>query len=191
MSLESAKHREVLRVYLPNNFPLWNWIQDSSECPLNSQVSVGFIFYKLAWTIFKLPRTLPHPCRRPRGPFQLMRTNSRAHTCASTHAHTRRARARTQTSAAHVFHCLPPQTFRGAWFARFSSASIGAERKVILRKVVFRRSLCRLGLHWATHATWALACKDGATLPRSFRASLPRNTPSVLVFLACCWQLLF
>ena len=84
--------------------------------------------------------------------------------------------------------------FRGAWFTRFASASIGAERKVILSEVVLRRSLCRLGLHWATHATWPLACKHGATLPRSFReasANLPRNTPAVLVFLACCWQLLF
>ena len=33
-------------------------------------MSVGFIPYKLAWTLFKLPRTLPQPCRRPRGPFR-------------------------------------------------------------------------------------------------------------------------
>ena len=29
-----------------------------------------FIPYKLARTLFKLPRTLPHPCRGPRGPFR-------------------------------------------------------------------------------------------------------------------------
>ena len=67
-----------------------------------------------------------------------------------------------------MFHCLLPQAFRGAWFTRLASASIGAEMKVILSEVVFRR-LCRPGLHWATHATWPLACKHGATLPRSFR----------------------
>ena len=91
----------------------------------------------------------------------------------------RAKRSLPRTSAAHVFHCLLPQTFRGAWFTSFASASIGAERKVILSEVVFRRSLCRLGLHWATHATWPLACKHGATLPRSFReasANLPRST---------------
>ena len=81
----------------------------------------------------------------------------------------RAKRSLPRTSAAHVFHCLLAQTFRGAWFTSFSSASIGAETKVILSEVVFRRSLCRLGLHWATHATWPLACKHGATLPRSFR----------------------
>ena len=37
------------------------------------------------------------------------------------------------------------------------------------RKVVVRSSLCRLGLHSATCATWALARKHGAMLPRSFR----------------------
>ena len=91
----------------------------------------------------------------------------------------RAKRSLPRTSAAHVFHCLLPQAFRGAWFTRFASASIGAERKVILSDVAFRRSLCRLGLHWATHATWPLACKHGATLPRRFRkasANLPRNT---------------
>ena len=87
-----------------------------------------------------------------------------------------------RTSAAHVFYCLLPQAFRGAWFTRFASASIVAKRKVTLSKVVFRHSRCRLGF------------KHGATLPRSFRkpsANLPQNTPAVLVFLACCWQLLF
>ena len=105
----------------------------------------------------------------------------------------RAKRSLPRTSAAHVFHCLLPQTFRGAWFTSFASASIGAETNVILSEVVFR-SLCRLGLHWATHATWPLACKHGATLPRSFReasANLPRSTPAVLAFLACCWHLLF
>ena len=90
----------------------------------------------------------------------------------------RAKRSLLRTSAPHVFHCLLPQTFRGTCFTRFASASIGAERKVILSEVVFRRSLCRLGLHWATHATWPLACKHGATLPRSFReasANLLRN----------------
>ena len=99
----------------------------------------------------------------------------------------RAKRSLPRTSTAHVFHCLLPQTFRGAWFTSFASASIGAERKIILSEVVFRRSLCRLGLHWATHATWPLACKHGATLPRSFReasANLPRSTPAVLAFLA-------
>ena len=95
----------------------------------------------------------------------------------------RAKRSLPRTSAAHVFHCLLPQTFRGAWFTSFASASIGAERKVILSEVVFRRRLCRLGLHWATHATWPLACKHGATLPRSC-ANLPRSTPAVLAFLA-------
>ena len=80
----------------------------------------------------------------------------------------RAKRSLPRTSAAHVFHCLLPQAFRGAWFTSFASASIGAETNVILSEVVFR-SLCRLGLHWATHATWPLACKHGATLPRSFR----------------------
>ena len=105
----------------------------------------------------------------------------------------RAKRSLPRTSAAHVFHCLLPQTFRGAWFTSFASASIGAETNVILSEVVFR-SLCRRGLHWATHATWPLACKHGATLPRSFReasANLPRSTPAVLAFLACCWHLLF
>ena len=105
----------------------------------------------------------------------------------------RAKRSLPRTSAAHVFHCLLPQTFRGAWFTSFASASIGAETNVILSEVVFR-SLCRLGLHWATHATWPLACKHGATVPRSFReasANLPRSTPAVLAFLACCWHLLF
>ena len=103
----------------------------------------------------------------------------------------RAKRSLPRTSAAHVFHCLLPQTFRGAWFTSFASASIGAETNVILSEVVFR-SLCRLGLHWATHATWPLACKH--TLPRSFReasVNLPRSTPAVLAFLACCWHLLF
>ena len=104
----------------------------------------------------------------------------------------RAKRSLPRTSASHVLHCLLPQTFRGAWFARFASASIGAERKVILSEVAFR-SLCRLGLH-CYHATWPLACKHGATLLRSFReasANPPRNTPAVLAFLACCWHLLF
>ena len=90
----------------------------------------------------------------------------------------RAKRSLPRNSAAHVFHCLLPQTFRRAWFTRSASASIGAERKVILSEVVFRRSLCRLGLHWATHATWPLACKHGAALPRSFRgasAELPQS----------------
>ena len=82
----------------------------------------------------------------------------------------RAKRSLPRTSAAHVLHCLLPQTFRGAWFTRFASASIGAERNVILSQVVFRRSVCRLGLHWATHAMWPLACKHGAALPRSWLA---------------------
>ena len=99
----------------------------------------------------------------------------------------RAKRSLPRISAAHVFHCLLPQTFRGAWFATFASASIGAERKVFLSKVAFRRSLSRLRLHWATHATWPLASNTGPPF-RGASAKLPRNTPAVLVFLACCFS---
>ena len=101
---------------------------------------------------------------------------------------------------------VPSANFRGTGVSLFASANLPRgmvykfcfcehwrRNNVILSEVVFR-SLCRLGLHWATHATWPLACKHGATLPRSFReasANLPRSTPAVLAFLACCWHLLF
>ena len=97
----------------------------------------------------------------------------------------RAKRSLPRTSAAHVFHCLLPQTFRGAWFTSFAFASIGAETNVILSEVVFR-SLCRLGLRGRLLANTGPRFRGAsAKLPQTFREVRRLFWPSWLAVGIC------
>ena len=106
--------------------------------------------YKSDWTLFKLPLTLPHPCRGPRGPFHKLPRHMLVIVC----------------------FCKPCVACGLQVLLTRVLARKESQFKQV-RKVMFRRSLCRLGLH-LDYPCYVGTCMQSrghssAELPRTFR----------------------